>query len=270
MGVERFRFDGKRAVVVGGASGMGLASAALLEELGATVTIADVQAPLAPVGTHVLLDLRDREAIDSFVAGLDAPVHALLSCAGVADGTPGLPLINFVGQRHLVDAVLARDLLPEGGAVGMISSIGGLAWSKHLDVVGEILDLDGFDAAAAWFDAHPEHANYPFTKQAVIAYCARRAPELARRQLRINCIAPGPTMTPLMHANEGWLGFEQGFRAAMARDGCAPEEQAYPLVFLCSDAASYVSGHCLVVDLGFTSGGIVGAVDSPILPMLLN
>jgi NAD(P)-dependent dehydrogenase (short-subunit alcohol dehydrogenase family) len=270
VGIEKFRFDGKRAVVVGGASGMGLAAASLLDELGASVTIADVKEPLADVGTHVPLDLRDRTAIDAFVGGLDAPVHALLSCAGVADGTPGLPQINFIGQRHLVEGTLGRDLLPAGGAIGMIASIGGVAWHKHLDVIGDFLDQPDFDAASAWMDARPQHAHYAFTKQAMIAYCARRAPALSRRQLRINCIAPGPTMTPLMQTGDGWLDFEAAFRAAMDHPGSEPEEQAYPLVFLVSEAASFISGHCLVADLGFTSGGTAGVVESPFLPFLLE
>ncbi len=270
MGIEKFRFDGKNAVVVGGASGMGLAAATLVGELGGTVTVADVKEPLSDVGRYAPLDLRDKNAIEDFVDGLDAPVHVILSCAGVADGTPGLPQINFIGQRHLIEAALDRDLLPQGGAIGMIASIGGVAWHKHLDVIGECLDNTDFDAACAWMDAHPEHAHYAFSKQAMIAYVARRAPALARRQLRINCVAPGPTMTPLMQASEGWLDFEAAFRAAMDRAGSEPEEQAYPLVFLVSDAASFISGHCLVADLGFTAGGTAGVVESPMLPLLLN
>jgi len=270
VGIDKFRFDGKQTVVVGGASGMGLAAAMLLEELGAKVAIADVKQPLAEVGTYVPLDLRDRSVIDAFVADLDAPVHALLSCAGVADGTPGLPQINFIGQRHLVEGMLDRDVMPAGGAIGMISSIGGMAWHKHLDVVGEFLDNTDFDAASAWMDAHPEHAHYAFTKQAMIAYCARRGAALVHRGIRINCIAPGPTMTPLMQTSEGWLGFEEAFRTAMDHPGSEPEEQAYPLVFLVSDAASFISGTCLVADLGFTAGGTAGTVDSPFLPLLLD
>jgi NAD(P)-dependent dehydrogenase (short-subunit alcohol dehydrogenase family) len=104
----------------------------------------------------------------------------------------------------------------------------------------------------------------------MITYCARRAPALALRRVRINCIAPGPTMTPLMQSGEGWLDFEAAFHTAMGRVGSQPEEQAYPLVFLCSDAASFISGHCLVADLGFTSGGTAGVVESPFLPLILD
>jgi hypothetical protein len=56
----------------------------------------------------------------------------------------------------------------------------------------------------------------------------------------------------------------------MDHPGSEPEEQAYPLVFLVSDAASFISGHCLVADLGFTAGGSAGVVESPFLPLLLE
>jgi NAD(P)-dependent dehydrogenase (short-subunit alcohol dehydrogenase family) len=268
MGAERFRFDGRHAVVIGGASGMGLAASQLIADLGARVTVADVKAPLAEVGAFMPLDLRDRAAIEGFVDGLDGPVDVLLSCAGIADG-PDLPKVNFIGQRHLIERALDRGLLPAGSAIGMIASIGGMAWRSHLAAIGELLDTPDFDAACTWMDAHPDLANYSFTKEAMIAYCARRAPALVASGVRINAIAPGPTLTPLMAANEGWIGFEQGFQAAMGHPGATAEEQAYPLVFLCSAAASHVSGTCLVVDLGFTSGGMVGAVESPILDALL-
>jgi NAD(P)-dependent dehydrogenase (short-subunit alcohol dehydrogenase family) len=270
MGIEKFRFDGKRAVVVGGASGMGLAAAQIIGELGGHVTVADVKEPLADVGPYRPLDLRDRAAIDGFVADLEGPVDALIMCAGVADGTPGLPQVNFIGQRHLIESALGRGLLPGGSSIAMISSIGGIAWQKHLDTVGDFLDTPDFDAASTWIDAHPDSGSYSFSKQAMIAYCARRAPALLAQGVRINCIAPGPTMTPLMTANEGWLGFEHAFHEAMGHVGATSEEQAYPLVFLASDAASFISGTCLVVDLGFTSGGSVGTVQSPLFEMLLN
>ncbi len=89
------------------------------------------------------------------------------------------------------------------------------------------------------------------------------------KNIRINCIAPGPTLTPLMEANEGWQMFEQTFAAAMDHPGATPDEQAYPLLFLVSDAANHISGICLTVDLGFVSGGMVGVVESPLLPALL-
>jgi NAD(P)-dependent dehydrogenase (short-subunit alcohol dehydrogenase family) len=269
VGVDRFRYDGKRVLVVGGASGMGEAAARLVKELGGAATVMDVKEPTDPQDTFIAVDLRDRASIDTALERVRGPLNALLSCAGVADGAPGLPQVNFIGQRHLIESALGRGLLPAGAAIAMISSIGGAAWQQNLDVIREFLDTPDFDTASKWIETHPERATYTFTKEAMIAYCATRAPALIRHGIRINCIAPGPTMTPLMAAHDIWQGFEAGFREAMGKAGATPEEQAYPLVFLASDAASFVSGTCLVVDAGFIEGGTVGAVDSPILQALL-
>jgi NAD(P)-dependent dehydrogenase (short-subunit alcohol dehydrogenase family) len=270
MGVDKFGFAGKRAVVVGGASGIGLATGQLLDDLGATVLVADVKEPMAAVGDYRRLDLRHRADIDGCLVAFDKPVDALFMCAGVADGTEGLPQINFIGQRHLVEMALQRELLRDGSAVAMIASMAGTAWYKHLDTVGAFLDTPDFEAASEWMVANPKRANYTFCKQAVIAYVARRAPALLHLGVRLNCIAPGPTMTPLMASTDVWLGMERAFEQTMGRSGSSPEQQAHPLVFLNSDAASYISGTCLAVDLGYMAAGVAGTLDDPMLRMLLK
>lgn len=264
-----FGFEGKQVVVVGGASGMGNAAARLAGELGGTVTILDVQPPLVEVGDYHHMDLRDPASIDGVLGQLGGPIHVLLSCAGVADGGTALMQVNFIGQRHLIERCLEQGLVPQGGAIATISSIGGLNWPDQLSKVLKFLDTPDFESATRWISEHQELAHYGFSKQAMNVYCARRAPALVQAGIRINCIAPGPTRTPLMDANPGWGAFDQAFEQAMGHPGATPEEQAYPLLFLASTAASHVSGTCLVVDLGFTEGGMVGAVESPLLAALL-
>ena len=86
-------------LVVGGATGMGAASAELALAAGAEVVVMDrAEVTLAGV-TAIGLDLADRASIEAAVDACGGPVHALLACAGVADGTPGLERINFVGHR---------------------------------------------------------------------------------------------------------------------------------------------------------------------------
>jgi NAD(P)-dependent dehydrogenase (short-subunit alcohol dehydrogenase family) len=264
-----FSFEGVRSLVVGGASGMGAATARLVAELGGEVVVMDVQDPLDPVGTFVRVDLRDRASIDAALGALGGPVGALFSCAGVADGTAGLPLINFVGQRHLVETMLTQDQLQAGGAVAMIASIGGMGWETQMPLLTELLDTPDYDGAAAWFEAHPDHSGYAFTKQAVIVYCARRSAELTRREIRINCTAPGPVMTPLMAATEGWQQFEAGLRDLTGVPGASPLQQAYPLAFLNSPAAAAINGQCFIVDGGFVAGGMSGALRSPLVDAIL-
>ena len=83
-----------------------------------------------------------------------------------------------------------------------------------------------------------------FSKQAICAYVAREAMPLLQQGIRINAICPGPTDTPLAQANkEMWLGFGADYRAAVGVEASTPLEQAYPLVFLCSEAARCDHGH---------------------------
>lgn len=91
------------------------------------------------------------------------------------------------------------------------------------------------------------------------AYVARQAYSYLRRGVRINAILPGPTDTPLAraHADE-WLGFGSDYRADAGVPAAIPDDQAYPLLYLCSHAASYITGTCLVVDAGLVSSGLTG------------
>ena len=119
---DAFRYDGRRAVVAGGATGMGAAVVDVLLDAGAEVIAMD-RAEITRDGvTAVSLDLTDKASIDAAVDGLGGPVDALFSCAGVADGTPGLERVNFIGHRHMIDRMVEKELLGRGSAIGMISS----------------------------------------------------------------------------------------------------------------------------------------------------
>ena len=256
---DRFRFDAKRVLVVGGATGMGAAAAALALEAGAEVVVMD-RAEVALDGVESIgVDLAEEASIDAAVDECAGPVHALLACAGVADGTPGIERINFVGHRHLINRMLDAGMLGDGSAVGFISSAAGLGWESNLDELREVLAISGFDEAAAWFVDHRK-ADYFHTKQAVCAYVATMAYPMLRRGVRINATCPGPTVTPLAVANEDlWLTFGADYRSDAGVEASTPMEQAYPLLFLCSDAAAYINGITLITDAGYMSAGITEA-----------
>ncbi|MGA2835557.1 MAG: SDR family oxidoreductase [Acidimicrobiales bacterium] len=256
---DAFRFDGKRALVVGGATGMGAASAELLQSAGADVVVMDFADVTLEGATAIHVNLAEKDSIDAAVEQLDGPVHALLSCAGVADGTPGIEKINFIGHRHLIDRLLAEDLLPRGSAIGFISSAAGLGWESNLPRIKEYLATPDFDSAAAWIAANGG-ADYMSTKQAVCAYVALQALPLLKRGIRINATCPGPTDTPLAQANkEMWLGFGADYRSEAGIEAATPLEQAYPLVFLCSAAASAINGITMVTDSGYFAAGVTEA-----------
>src|SRR5688500_1508053 len=111
---DAYRYDGKRALVVGGATGMGAAVAEVVQDAGAEVVVMD-RAEVKQAGVKAIhLDLADKASIEAAVDECGGPVHALFSCAGVADGTPGIEKINFLGHRHMIDRMLAADMLPRG------------------------------------------------------------------------------------------------------------------------------------------------------------
>ncbi len=264
MKADAFRYDGKRAVVVGGATGMGAAVAELVQDLGAEVVVMDF-APVMLAGAKAInLDLRDKASIDAALDECGGPIHALFSCAGVADGTAGIEKINFIGHRHLIDRAIAQGSLGRGSAIGFISSTAGLGWRKHLDEVKAYLEAaPDFDSAVAWIEANPDKASYTWSKQSINVYVQSHALELLKQGIRVNAILPGPTDTPLARANaETWLGFGTDYRGDAGIEASRPDEQAGPLVFLCSDAASHVSGEILIVDAGFTGSGVTGAYET--------
>jgi NAD(P)-dependent dehydrogenase (short-subunit alcohol dehydrogenase family) len=270
--LDAFRYDGKRALVVGGASGMGAATAELVRDAGAEVVVIDV-ADVALLGVKgIQANLVDAASIDAAVDECGGQVHALFSCAGVADGTPGIERINFIGHRHLIDRLLAKRMLPHGSAIGFISSAAGLGWEANLSELNELLDTPDFDAATRWVHEHGK-ADYMSMKQAICAYVARQAFPLLKEGIRINAICPGPTDTPLAQANKDmWLGFGADYRGEAGVEASTPLEQAYPLVFLCSDAAAAITGITLISDAGYMSSGITGSFPAatPLANLLLN
>jgi len=256
---DAFRYDGRRALVVGGATGMGGAAVDVLEDAGAEVIVMD-RADIPHDGvTKIHVDMSDATSIAAAVGQLDGPIDALLSCAGVADGTPGIERINFLGHRLMIELLLADDRLPRGSAIGMISSAAGFGWEQNLELLDEYLAIADFDEAAAWAVDHGK-ADYLWSKLAINAYVAQQAIALLRRGIRINAILPGPTDTPLAQANaDTWLTFGRDYRDDTGAEPSTPIEQAYPLVFLCSAAASGISGITLVSDVGYLASGTSGS-----------
>ncbi len=265
MGIEKFSYDGKRVIVTGAASGIGQATAEVVESLGAEVIAMDIVE--TSVGKYVHLDLSDRESIESAAATVGGPVHGLFNVAGL--GSSSAPdkviLVDFVGTRHLIDCVV--PYMPRGSAIANVASWGNNDWRNQLDTVRPLIETDGFEAGAQWIvdnvDAFRGGAHgwqggnaYRFSKEALTVYTFLKAHQLAPLGIRINTESPNATMSGLYRGFIDQMGGEE--QAAAVASGLGgrrgePEEQAYALAFLNSDAASYITGIDLLVDGG---GGI--------------
>ena len=108
--LDKFDYRGKRAVVVGGATGMGAAVAETVLDMGGEVVVMD-KFKIALGGVQAIsLDLAEKASIDRAIAACGGRVDALFSCAGVADGTPGIERINFIGHRYMIDRFFAAGM----------------------------------------------------------------------------------------------------------------------------------------------------------------
>ena len=262
-------YANKRVVVVGCYSGMGESTARIVGELGAEVVAVDIRKPGVAHANFLEVDCRDPGAIDAAAAEISrsGPVDALFYCAGLPGGSfsnVDVMSVNFLGQRHFVEACAPH--MQRGSAIASISSAAGMAYAMAMDRVKELLALTDHAQALRWVeeaDAEGSLEGYSFSKMCTIVYVLHRGPLLTRETgIRLNCISPGPTDTPMMPHFEEQVGkaFMDNFPKPIGRNSTA-DEQAWPLAFLNSPAASYISGENLFTDGGCAGGILTGSID---------
>ncbi|BCK54972.1 3-alpha-hydroxysteroid dehydrogenase [Nocardia wallacei] len=252
---ELWRYDGRRVVVTGCASGIGACVVEQVRELGGEVVGLDIATPATELDGFHQVDMSDAASIDRAVEAVGGPVDALFNVAGVSSGI-GDPLrvvtINFLGLRRFTDALTAA--MAPGSTVVSVSSLAAAGYLEHreqaLGLVGSTDMADGI----AWCEGNPEalaDGGYRLSKEAIIYYTMRQAVPLGARGIRINCTGPGVTETPILDQLRSRYGpqYLDTIPKPLGRV-CEPDEQAAVLVFLNSRAASYVTGQVLWVDGG--------------------
>jgi NAD(P)-dependent dehydrogenase (short-subunit alcohol dehydrogenase family) len=244
---------------------MGAAAVRHLRDLGAEVHVLDLKEPPVDVASYQAVDLRDPDATAAAVERIGGTIDALFNCAGLAGSKfPDLDvmLVNFVGMRHLAELVSAR--MEPGAAIASISSTAGSGYLANLGKWLPFVTLPGFDSAKEWCETHPEEiaGGYGPSKEAIIVWTLWASYALAERGIRANCISPGPTDTPMMPDFEQYVGkeFMENFPVPLGRRS-TPAEQAWPLIFLNSPLASYVTGENVVTDGGTMGAVMTGSID---------
>ena len=266
---DLFRYDGKRVVVVGGATGMGAATAKLAMDLGAEAIVIDVADVDYDCAQTIQVDLRNQASVDEAADAIEGGVDAIFACAGVADGTAGIMLINFTAQRHFIDRIIGQGKLNQGGSVAFISSTAGLGWKNNRERVADFLSNGDWAGAAAWTEENPDTDSYGFSKEAINLYVVQQAFPMLKAGYRINAICPGPTVTPLAEANADlWLTYAADYREEAGVETLQPDQMASTLIFLGSAAASGVNGEMLQVDQGHTNASLYDAYDAPLVKMI--
>lgn len=249
MEFNPFSLAGKTILVTGASSGIGQTTAIVCSQMGATVVITgrdeerlqatfDQLAAAQEEHVKLLADLTIPDEVDRLVASLP-PLDGAVLCAG---NSTTLPLqfgsrekfnemfdVNFFAPVELLRLMYKKKVLQKGASVVLIASIGG----THSFMPGN--GVYGASKAAL---------------NSVMKYAAR---EYASRKVRVNSICPGMVDTPLIHRGtitENQLA-EDAKRYPLGRYG-RPEDIANGAVYLLSDASSWLTGHDLVIDGGFS------------------
>jgi NAD(P)-dependent dehydrogenase (short-subunit alcohol dehydrogenase family) len=258
-------YAGRRVLVTGCASGMGLATARYLLDLGAEVHGLDLQEPALRLASHRRADLRDPVSIEDAAATLTGRFDALFNCAGLGPTFSALDIVkvNFIGTRLLTELVLPH--LAENAAIGSIASTAGMGWSRRLPLHKEFCAAAGWQAAVEWVEQHAEEVGegYAFSKEAVIVWTMLQSQRLIHQGIRINCVLPGLTQTPMLTGQIAVKTAKDVLDQVVMPMGrpATPEEQAFMLVMINSPAASFLNGAALNVDGGRMAGLVVGSAD---------
>jgi len=256
---ELWRYDGRRAVVTGCASGIGEHVVRQLIGLGADVVGLDKRRPSVQINDFREVDLADPESIDGAAASIGGHVDALFNVAGVSSGIGDPPLvvrINFLGLRQFTEALVPR--MPAGSSIVSVSSLAAAGYREHLRAVAPLLNTATMVEGIDWCHRHSDRlagGGYQFSKEAIILYTMQNASRLGAQGIRINCTGPGVTETPIL--DQLRTAYGQGFLDEIPKPlgrVAGPAEQASVLLFLNSPAASYISGQVVWVD-----GGNIGA-----------
>ena len=248
---------GKCAIVSGGSSGIGAATVRQLAARGARVAILGRRAHAAhavlerlpagaPAGLHVACDVTDEAsvaaAVDTVVEQLGVPDVAVLSAGllvgGSAESTSRavwdeVLAVNLTGTFLVARECAGHMRRERRGSIVMVSSEAGLRGIAGL-------------------------AAYSTAKAAVVELARCMALDLADANVRVNCVCPGTTRTPMV---EEAVAREADPAAALARYAevrplrrlGTPDEIAAAITFLASDAAAYATGSVLAIDGGYTA-----------------
>jgi meso-butanediol dehydrogenase / (S,S)-butanediol dehydrogenase / diacetyl reductase len=248
------RIDGRVVLVTGAASGLGLASVQRFADEGATVVGVDLQDPSDWPGARFdRLDVTDEEGVSALVASIvrdHGRLDAVVNSAGVAGGGPAhlVPLDDW--ERVLRVNLTGTFLVCKHAVVPMMEQ-----GSGSIVNVASIEGIEGTEGGS----------SYNASKGAVVIFTKNMAIDYGRRGVRVNCICPGFIDTPLFRSvmdSPGMATVRERYREEhkLGRFG-RPEEIAGAALFLVSDDSSFVTGHALVVDGGFTAGMRAGVLE---------
>ncbi len=248
--------DGKVAIITGAAQGLGRASATIFAEQGARVVLADISPDVEELAKTIsgdgsvarafVGDLTDEAIAADLVATAERnfnKLDILVNNAGITQVHPVADTSLDEWNRTVAINLTSQFLMMHHAIPAMRRAGGG-----SIVNVGSISSLVGL----------PDQGAYAPAKAGVLMLTRQAAVDYGKEKIRVNCVCPGPMMTPMLRANAdaypdpdawfGWLAEQVPLNRISD-----PREVAQAVMFLASDLASYVTGAILSADGGWTA-----------------
>lgn len=259
---DYFNYEGKVCVVTGAASGMGKATAEMLVDLGAVVIAMDINtADIPGVKDFILVDLSKKESIDEAFAKVPETIDCYFGVAGLSGQKTSYYTtfsVDFIANKYITETYLEKRM-SAGATIAYVSSTAGVSWKLTRPEYVGIMKTGTWEETFAYMQKHfaPKDGlgalAYLVAKRCINYYTVMKSEELTKRGIRVNAILPGSTATGMKEEFEKFVGgSEEGLVKQNGASGrlATSEEMAGPLVFLNSDAASFISGALVDVDMG--------------------
>ena len=246
-----FSISDKTVLITGAGSGIGRATAVECAKMGANVLLTDIN-ETSLKETLVMLDTADGQTHQIFVADLTnedqqtelvkslPELDGLVSNAGISKVLPiqflntqdmdKIMSINAFAPMYLTQKLYKKKKIKKGGSIVFTVSISGVC----------MVSMGG--------------VMYAVSKNALDAFMRNAALEFAARNIRVNSVNPSRVNTPLIKANTSYSeeDLAKDMQTYPLRRYAEPEEIAHAIIYLLSDASSYVTGHSLIIDGGKT------------------
>ena len=248
--------NGKKIVVTGCASGIGREVARLIKEAGGYVLGVDLSVTGDYVDELYRADLSDPESIRDLIHVLPRGIDGLANVAGLPPTKPAAKVlaVNYVGLKALTVGLVPK--MEDGASIVNVASLAGIGWPNMVSSIleSESLTFEDIEHFVKTHDAGDAGGrSYFFSKEALIAWTLKNRWTWRDRGIRMNCVSPGPVVTPILQDFLETLGERAAQDAKIMDRPGTPEDIAPVVVFLLSDGSAWIRGTNIPVDGGMSS-----------------